>query len=304
MRSELAVRTEDQVDPGARSSLDARRRHGCGPRRCPRLRRRRSRQRPHVQQVGEEVGAELTDVAVGPHSPWAEPPAFAPSTRRPPTSAVICGAESGSACTPCRAACARLGTLPGLGHVVAETVSRRLEVSRRTRSSVSWPGIGIGPTGGERHARRSWPPAAEAAASMAAPPPSTIRSASDTWAPPLPLNARTGSLRASRSRCRHRTATLTSQPTMGLQTDSSAIGATTEVGAAGRSRPRPRPSPTSSDGAEAGVHDGGLQLGDHRHHRSRAPSWAGTLSCQTKELRSGPASRRSEWPGPCHGAAA
>ena len=114
-------------------------------------------------------------------TPCFAPPALAPSTRRPPTSTVISGAVSVRSCALSTSSC--LGRYRELAlEVVAEAVGDRLEhregldVRLRPARRPCVPGL---------NGTFTATPAFFAACSTPAQPASTIRSASDTFLPPL-----------------------------------------------------------------------------------------------------------------------
>ena len=103
---------------------------------------------------------------------------LAPSTRRPPTSTVISGADRGQQVGPVDQPELR-GQLATLAEVVAESVGGGLQVGERLHIG----GVlgGVGTTRGVRHGDVE--PGVPGGLSTAATPPSTTRSAKDTVVP-------------------------------------------------------------------------------------------------------------------------
>ena len=113
-------------------------------------------------------------------TPCLDLPALAPSTRRPPTSTVISGAVSVSSCArSTSSSSAGIGCLPR-----NSCGSRRRSARARRRSATSVCSCEASMRPGVKGTFTSWPPFF-AACSTAATPPSTIRSASETFLPPV-----------------------------------------------------------------------------------------------------------------------
>ncbi len=113
-------------------------------------------------------------------TPACEPPWFAPSTRRPPTSTVISGAER-----PSRLALSISRYSDGSGVALPPKLRKPSTTGSSTANdSASVCSCVASARPGRNGTSTSWP-AALAACSIAAAPPRTIRSASETFLPPV-----------------------------------------------------------------------------------------------------------------------
>ena len=220
------VRSEDKIDAGG------------GPFHL----RRVARSRPSNTSLASETGFHSVPISTrftkkslvsvpgrSVKTPCRDGRWFAPSTRIPPTRTVISGAVSVSSCA--RSTSISSGeTADALFQVVAESVGERLE--HREGIDVGLRLRRVGAARRERHLHVM--PACFAAASTAAQPPSTIRSASDTFfPPPAALNSFLDLLQR-RSTFASWAGWLTSQSLLRRQADARAIRSAALVGAAER----------------------------------------------------------------------